>query len=780
MMRRALAGLRSAIRAAVRRRAGRWILRALVAGVVLVVAAWMSVRFTPESYWIEPFRFVRPNDSFEIVDRHGAVLRHARVDGVDRRWVELRDISPTLVDAFIAAEDARFRSHDGADGYATLRAAATMLRPWGHRSGASTITQQLVKLVYGRPYGSISKLVEIARAEALERTFSKDEIIEQYLNRVPFGDRIQGVERASEEYFGHEARELTVAEAAMLAGIPRAPSATEPRRHLERARRRSEYVLSRMAALGFIDEETHRRSAEEVVSIRAVPPRPNEAPRFADAVVARWRSGMVDRHDGAVRTSLDLALQRKVDAILDAAVERDSRRGVTNAAALVVANATGEILAYTGAVRQRGRGGSLDLLVRRRQPGSTLKPFVYELFFERGGTASTVLDDITLPRTGALGASFDAKDYDGRERGPVRARVALSASLNLAALDVAARVGQDALVGRLRALGFRGVESADHYGAAAVLGGLDVAPIDLAGAYVTLARGGTRVALSFAEGPPITGDRVMTAAACSVARDILSDPRARKEGFGADLTELAGGLSFALKTGTSSGWHDAWAATFDDSFTVVVWLGDPEGRPLAGVSGFEAAAPAAARILGAARSMATANLVIPAETSRERLVGVAVCAATGLRAGPSCTHVIQERFAPGSLPSETCEAHDEHGDVVLAPRYADWILRTQPTGVARSFLAPTATSEEPVVREPREGARFLVDSTRGPTLVPLHAWVGATEVHDVLWEVDGKPLGGAEWDLVSGDHTVVAEWKGHRSRPASVHVDDGNRAASRR
>ncbi|APR78665.1 Multimodular transpeptidase-transglycosylase [Minicystis rosea] len=696
-----------------------------IAALVLVSVA--GFQLTPPSWWVDPARFARPRDAFEILDRRGRVIRHARVDGVDRRWVALREISPDVIDAFLAVEDARFREHHGVDLRALLRAVVTSVRPWGRRSGGSTITQQLVKRVYGRPLGPLSKVVEIARAAALERIFTKDEILEQYLNRVPFGDRIEGVARASEEYFGRPVGAIGIAEAALLAGIPQAPSATEPRRHLARARMRRDYVLARLAARGRIDEATQRAVAAELPAIRAVPARPDEAPRFADAVLARWKDGRIERRDGAVRTSLDLELQRRTDDVLAAAVARFSSRGVSNGAAVVIANATGEILAYTGAAR-RGpdvEGGSLDLLTAPRQPGSTLKPFAYAIHFERGGTAATVLDDISLPRLGAHGTWFDARDYDGRERGPVRARVALAGSLNLAALDVAARVGQTALLGRFAAMGLRVPKDADHYGAAAVLGGLDVAPLDLASAYVTLARGGTRIPPSFTTRAPAAGTPVLSPAAAEVTRDILADPQARADAFGADLIDLAGGARFALKTGTSSGWRDAWAAVFTESLTVVVWLGDPAARPLGAVSGFEAAAPAAVRILAAAVERASINGVMPVERDAIRLVPVAVCAATGHRPGPRCRHVVEERFAPQTIPSDVCEAHDEAGDVLLPARYAAWIERVHPPGVARAFLAPASTDEDPVVREPRDGARFLIDSARGVSSIPLRAMLGA-------------------------------------------------------
>jgi penicillin-binding protein 1C len=581
--------------------------------------------------------------------------------------VALRDGSPHLVDAVLAAEDRRFRSHAGVGWRAAVRAALTTAVPGARRSGASTLSQQLVKMVHGRPHGLASKASEVLHAIELERRLGKDEILEQYLNRVPFGDRIAGVERASEEYFGHPASALTVAEAALLAGIPQAPSATEPRRHLARALARRDHVLRRMRAAGTLDDDTLSAALGERPGIRPAAPAPYLAPRFVDAALAEHAAGAIERSAGVLGTSLDLDLQRRAEGVLGAAVGAFERRGATNAAAIVVANASGEVLAYVGAARA-GRdvpGACVDLLRRPRQPGSSLKPFAYELLFEKGGTAATVLSDASSSWTGARGALFEPRDYDGREQGPVRARVALASSLNLAALDAASRVGAEALLARLGALGLRTRGGPERFGAAAVLGGLDVEPVELARAYLALARGGTSVPLAFAPVGPQPGREAMRADAAAVVRDVLSDSRARR---------------------------DAWAAAFSERFTVVVWLGDPQGRPLAGVSGFEAAAPAAARLLGAAE------------------------ASTSLRATPP-----------------------------------------------------------PVVLEPRDGARLLLDPARARTLVRLRAGSRGIEVPDARFEVDGVRVAGAWWAATPGEHDVAAVVGGSRSRLARVRVLQGLR-----
>jgi penicillin-binding protein 1C len=758
------------VRAALRP-VGRTVGRALGrAGLAALAALALIVGWLWATTDVDRARFVHPDDALTITDRHGAPLRHHRPDGFDRRWIALEDVSPNLVDAVIAVEDDRFYEHHGADARATLRALATFALPGRRTSGGSTITQQLVKLVYRRPDGILDKPREIARALMLERRFDKRWILEQYLNRLPFGDNVVGVARASELYLGKPASELTVGEAALLAGIPQAPTALDPRRNLQASLRRRRVVLARMRATSLIDEATWAEASGEEVAVQARSIRPWRAPRAADAALLAWREGRLERRGRALRTSLDLPLQENVERILRAAVETYAARGVENGAAVVVSNASGEILAYVGAARDGSDapGGWLDLASARRQPGSTLKPFVYELYFERGGTAASVLDDLSRPMVGGAGELFSARDYDGRERGPVRARVALSASLNLAALDASRRVGAERVVSRLRALGLDHLDAASRYGAAIVLGGADVSALELAEAYATLARGGTRVPIGLASGPEVEPTRVMDAGAALVVRDVLSDARARREAFGDDLSSLYGEGAFGLKTGTSSGWRDAWTAAFTDEVTVVVWLGDPSNRPLGGLSGFEGAAPTAVRVLRAAMDRAPALHLEAPERAPIVLEHAQICAVTGELAGARCAQALDERFAPGTAPTHRCDAHQDDGAVVLPARYARWLATEHPVGFA---LRDGDTADgAPRVAHPSDGSRLLLDPSRGEPDVPLRATVGGATAPSARWEVDGHPLDGARWHPTEGEHLVVALLGERRSAPIRVDV----------
>jgi penicillin-binding protein 1C len=783
-----------------------WLGRTLIVSFLLCLAARLAFAALHDRL-IDDARFAIPADSLAVLDREGHLLRHerplladetgaaerARVERVDRRWVSLDHIDADVLDAVIAVEDQRFREHDGVDLAATVRAIGQDLVPGGRRSGASTITQQLVKLVYGRPHGPLSKGLEILRAIELEDRLSKDEILAQYLNRLPYGNGIVGIERAAEAYFGRHADELTLGEAALLAGLPQAPSRLDPRRHLARAIARRDHVLDRMLDLGVRSPEEIRAARAERPSIRSESPRSYRAPRFVDHVVEAARRGEIVAEAGALETSLDLPLQDEAEEILAGTVTRLSPRGATNAAGIVVLNATGEIRAYVGAARSGAdaEGGQLDLLRARRQPGSTLKPFLYAFYFARGAGPASIVDDLRAPMTGHEGALYAAENYDGSERGPVSARAALAGSLNLAALDVARRLGQDRVVSGLAAFGLaRGLE-ADDVGAAVVLGGADTSPLALAEAYVALARGGTRIPLRSRplEGEPLAPRRVIARDAALLVRDVLSDREARRAGFGDDLAALArsalpGQSDVALKTGTSASWRDAWAASFDDDFTVIVWVGDPSGDPMERVSGFEAAAPAAMQILGAAR--ARRDDLVPADAPAVRspedaaasslaprsseLAHAHVCHQTGLLPGARCTHVVSEVFPRGHVPTRTCDGHDADGALLLSERYRAWLAETRPLAMRLRSEGHAAAADLPIrVTHPEDGA-ILVAPPGSRARIPLRAALGSAPRPEARFEIDGRRVEGEAWELAAGPHRIVAIVDGRRSEESSFEV----------
>ncbi len=755
------------------KRLGRWLKRlALWVGL-----GWLSFAMswsTLSAGLLDMAKFTAPRASTTIVDRDGAPLRFHRVDGKHRRWISIDGLPAHVLDAFLAAEDRRFYEHDGVDRVATVRAVAFTLTENSPPSGASTITQQVIKLVYGRPHGRWSKPLEILRAWALEERRSKRFILEQYVNRVPYANEVEGLEAASESYFGKTASELTLAEAALLAGLPQAPSRLDPRRDLEAATARRNTVLDRMARMGRLDASRLVDALASPILVRDTA-RPWRAARFVDHELDAFRAGRRTADHGVIHTTLDAQLQSHTEAVLGRAIEVFEDRGVHNAAAIVL-GPEGEVRAYVAAARSGSDapGGQLDLLRARRQPGSTLKPFVYQLLFESGEGPATVLDDVRLPMTSMGGALFEAENFDGVERGPVRAREALASSLNLAALDAARRVGVSSILARLTDLGLRGVRDAETHGAAVVLGGIDVTAVELAHAYRSLALRANGEATDGVDGnrDANRGNASTRDTAATLTAHVLRDGDTRRAAFGDDLEAQAGG-AFGLKTGTSSGFRDAWAATFADGHTVVVWFGDPEGRPMAGVSGFEIAAPAAARILATARR--PADVPLPSDVGRSpapqdgvALTRAAVCPLSGLAPGPSCPQSTLELFAPGHEPDHVCAWHTPAG-VVLPPRYARW---SQAMGRAQELAANHTTEVEGRaslrIVQPRNGDRLLTDPSRA-TRIELLATFGGAFADGLEWWVDGERVG-EDWFPTEGRHRVVVR-RGGAQAEAEVEVE---------
>lgn len=700
-------------------------MRPALVAAAFALAAWLLAGVAIDrGVTLDRGRFGVPDAPRVVTDRRGSVIQVVRAGVVDQRWVSLGAVSPNLVSALLAAEDQRFYSHRGVDLRASARAALDTALPWRRRTGASTLTQQVIKLTHGRPHGLWSKPLEVLRALALERVASKDEILVQYLNRVPFGHNVVGVARACEVYLGKGPGAVTVAEAALLAGLPQSPARLDPAVHLRRAVARRDRILRRMRSAGYIDEGALRAALAEAPRWSAQV-HPRGAERFVEALLRAYPPPAAGR---TWRGSLDGGLQRGAAALMAGAVARWRERGATNGAAVVLSNRTGEVLAYVGAADLAGPGGALDLLRAARQPGSTLKPFVYTLLFERGGTPSTVMADVRVPMRGARGETAEARDYDGLERGPVPAREALASSLNLAALDAATRVGAGAIIDRLRALGVSVPGEARRYGPGVVLGGLDVTPLALAQAYLALARQGSRVPLSWGvRDDDAAGRQVMGSAAAAMTWDVLSDEDTRARGFGRSLRELAPQAPFALKTGTSSRWRDAWCAAADRRFTVLVWLGDPAGAPMAGVSGFEAAAPTAVRLLSLAR-----------ETLPRWRAWTPVAVEAPARERPAAA---------------------------LDARYTAWIERARPSHLTVTHAdAASAVS----VVDPLPGRTLVLPRAGGA--IPLRATPCAA-AESLRFVVDGVALADPAWPAPEGAHAITACCGRRCSAPVAVTVE---------
>jgi len=559
-------------------------------------------------------RLANPAAAPRVLDRKGNTL--GAFVAADDCWsfpVPLSEISPSLIKATIAAEDKRFYSHDGVDYPAVARAAWSNL--WRGRtvSGASTLTMQTIRLLEPRRRTLWAKLVEAFRARQLEGRRSKDEILAGYLNLAPYGGNLVGAEAASLAWFGKRARDLTIAEAALLAGLPQAPSRLRPDRFPERAMARRDQVLRqlRIADCGLRIEIRNPKS-----EIRN--------PQFALLVRRRHPD------KPCLRTTLDPSVQHAAETALREGVAALREAGVSNGAAVVIENECSALRAMVGSCDffSEEDDGQVNGATAPRSPGSALKPFTYALAFERG----LCLPDTVLPDVPASYTGYEPANYDRDFRGAVSAREALAASLNLPAVRLLREAGHRNLHAFLKELGISTLtRDPDHYGLALTLGSVEVTLLELTQAYATLARLGLSRPLRFLEDEPVAeGQRVLSEGAAYLVADILSDTT--RLGGKPLWRSAQGQLRMAWKTGTSHGHRDAWTIAYTPRHTVGVWLGNFSGRPARGLVGIQAAAPIAARILDQVEAGQPAAWFPKPDSVELR----PLCAASGLPPGPHC------------------------------------------------------------------------------------------------------------------------------------------------
>ncbi len=512
-------------------RAARWKLGIAVSIGFVVTALWLRLGPLPSGLLDDPA------PSTIVVDRHGVPLYEARgADGMRGMKLAPADLPATLVAATLAAEDHRFWSHPGIDPIAVLRALKVNLAERSIVEGGSTISQQVAKLLLNRRdpdrrRGWTAKLHEGVIALRLEHRFDKREILAMYLNLAGYGNQIAGAERASRAYFGTSAALLTPAQAAFLAGLPQRPSGFNPHRSRTAAVSRQRLVLRRMQLAGTLDPEQASLALDERLAFRPASS-PFVAPHFVEMVL-----GSSAERPERIDTTLDASLQTQILGIIDSQRPALREHGAANVAVVVLDNRTGGWLAWEGSgdYLDEGGGGTINGPVIPRQPGSALKPFTYALAFEEGFTPATVLADIpsSFP-TAEPGVVYNPRNYDGRYRGPMLARVALAGSENVPAVALASELGVPKLLRFLSRAGLSTLDrTASHYGLGLTLGNAEVRLDELVAAYAALARGGEWLAPSWrANASGGAARRIVSPRTAFWITDILSDDEAREYVFG--------------------------------------------------------------------------------------------------------------------------------------------------------------------------------------------------------------------------------------------------------
>jgi penicillin-binding protein 1C len=683
----------------------------------VAIAVWIRCGQVPE---------IRSETTATILDRNGEVLYEPLSSrGSRTTWVTA--VPEHVAKATIAAEDRRFERHIGIDPVSVLRALAHNVRARGVVEGGSTITQQVAKQLLAPSSRTWSaKLREAVVALRLEHRYSKREILALYCNLVPYGQQTNGIARASDRYFGCSPDQLTIAQAAYLAALPQRPGSPK------RAAARQQLVLRRMHDLGMITNDEYKTATAE----RLVFDRGNRrliAPHFVQHVLQR------SRRSGEIVTTLDATLQRQVQGIIAAHRQELLRHGAHSTAVVVLDNRTGEWLAWEGSGDYFGEdfGGAIDGVTTPRQPGSTLKPFTYAVAFEKGMTPATVIADVPSHfATAESGVVYTPRNYDGRFRGPLRARAALAGSENVPAVAVLAQVGPETLLRFLRRSGFTGLaRTADYYGVGLTLGDAEVTLEQLVSAYAALARGGVAISPHALKGSPAPTTRVLSQRTAFWVTDILSDEHAREYVFGS-----GGSLDFpfpvAAKTGTSQAYHDNWTIGYTRDITVGVWVGNFDREALRNSSGITGAAPIFHDVMLAAvrRTGVDEAAIVDRPDDLEQQP---VCALSGLRPSLHCPNVESE-WLPSANRVEFCSWH--RAEVVELP------------GEYRGTTsARTAAPKRLRVLSPANGATYLID----PTLKREFQALRLRANTDVEWTVDGKRCDG-EWPLYGGKHTITA------------------------
>ncbi len=567
-----------------------WRIAAALLVLKLAVTAWLIL----PAGGVPGYNAVRaahmPSDAW-LLDRHGALLDRERLDYGVRRlaWVPLADVSPALVDAIVAGEDQRFHEHGGVDWRAVASAIADAIRDRRAR-GASTITMQLAALIDARAArrdgaaGWWRKLAQVRIARAIEWTWDKPQIHEAYLNLLGFRGELQGIGAASEVLAGKTPSGLDEAESLVLAALLPAPGADRDR-VVRRAcaRAAAARLATGCARIG--------ATADRILSGRA------PAPAIASLAPHAARE-LLTAPGQRVTSTLDARLQSLATEVLRRQLAALGERNVRDGAAIVVDNASGEVLAYVGSAGPGSRAGAVDGVRARRQAGSTLKPFLYGLAFEkRYLTAASLLDDSPVNLDTASGV-YLPQNYDLSFRGPVSARTALASSLNIPAVRTLVLVGVEAFRDRLWSLGYEGLtRDGEYYGYALALGSAEVSLWEQASAFRTLAQGGRHSPLRMvATNGAAPAAQLLPADASFLVADILSDRAARIPTFGLS-NHLNTPFWSAVKTGTSKDMRDNWCVGFSADYTVAVWVGNFEGDSMHDVSGVTGAAPAWQEIL---------------------------------------------------------------------------------------------------------------------------------------------------------------------------------------
>jgi penicillin-binding protein 1C len=741
--------------------------------LVLAAAVWIVAGMQPK-----PLLVNRENFSRAVFDRDGHLL-HLTLSSDEkyRLWTPLSEMPPAMIEATLLQEDAWFRWHYGVNPLSLLRAFRTTYLGGSRRVGGSTITMQLARNRFAIDSRTVKgKLAQIFRAVELERFYSKDQILEAYLNLAPYGGNIEGVGAASMVYFHERPRQLSVSQALTLAVIPQSPRLRNPLRRashedLDRAR-------LRLAALWTRTRDPNFPSANvNLVRTASRSDLPNRAPHLVNRVLAISSAGRT-------QSTLDAGLQNLVELQLRAFTERSRNLGIHNGAVILLDYRTMQVKAYAGSANYFDNqiNGQVNGLLGRRSPGSTLKPFIYALAIDEG----LIHPRSMLKDTAVRIAGYNPENFDHDFLGPIDATSALVRSRNVPAIEVANMLRPPGLYGFLKKAGIRNLRDERFYGLALALGGAEVSMEELAGLYAMLANGGELRPLSFTIDPPLAPAppmRMLSPEASYAVLDMLRENPRPADDFTTSQVPRAAAVPW--KTGTSFGLRDAWAIGIVGPYVLGVWIGNVDGTPNANLIGREAAGPLFFDLADALRARGDLREAIV--HGHLNLKKIKVCALSGQLPGPYCDHFVETLFIPGKSPIATCSIHrgvrlDARSGLRACPGSSDDAATTRvfefwpsdllklfrSAGLARKMPPPldpacrkfASAGLAPTISSPSHGIIYTT-RTDGDTEIPFTAVTDA-DSRIVYWFVDDQLVGTSAsgesllWKARSGSFLVRA------------------------
>jgi len=765
-------------------------LTALALSALLII--WLIRDLWLPSLTIDPRELLlkRAGSGGAYIDRNGKLLRLFPDERGDFVYATpLASHSESLIASVLIAEDRNFFKHPGFDFSATVRAALQNLTYGRIVSGASTISQQLIRVIYPRPRTFRTKISELLHALRLERQLDKKNILEAYLNSVCMFGNIRGIFLASRLLFGKSPDMLTLAESATLAASIQAPGRFNPftDKGNSRLRKRRDWILGELLKSGQCDQKSYNEAVATAIP-RLRRKKPFNAPHFCDYLAAVY-----GQPAGAVQTTVDMQLQNMLQSTLKAHMPRLLKSGATQAGAIIADARTLEILAMVGSAEYGPiSAGYNNICIARRSGGSLLKPFLYALALEKGYYPSYVIPDtmqsFKTPQGDYLPYNANRKSY-----GPVTIRTALGNSLNISAVKMLNLVGVksffDFLV-ELEILENRPGAS-DFFGLGLAIGNPEISMLGLVKAYGTLNNSGNLKSLKFFTSQPQTSIAVYSEQTAYLIRDILSDHSARLLTFG-NPSFFKTKTPIAIKTGTSTDYRDTWLLAVNSSHIIALWAGNFSGTGTRGLSGSSACGPVFKNLIDSLEATTRGN-------SLSKPVGLnklKVCSISGQPPGPFCPLTGEDFFADNQSIPEICSFHAFAGNShELSADYASWLKNrkrfidsdpfkltsnlaipdpytisgiTESVGVVTDEKISIQKRETPSVFSdaglkivsPHDGDRYIISSNH-ENMVLLRA-IPSFPAEEIIWLVNGSefirtpPPYEAYWPMSPGTYKISA------------------------